>query len=395
MSVHSANELGRSSSPPGDPLRRAARRFHPEARLWIRDRLQEDRSGRLLDLARVCPGALLFAAGLEMRGARFRDLSHEVLNRISAGAPVGRILAAASAAFLRMESAELDHASVCVGAVPVLPSNQIAGHPVGSQDVFRLRLLIRRASPHVDPKDLVAWPPPFVPEDMPNGPRNPRWYAAIHLAAECWLEHPVPDEGWSFLSKHAADLAEVAAQVAGPSRTPETARSAGRDLARAALRWCSATGRWPSRRTLLWPFIHALLAWWDGQSALPLPPLPVPLPVVPDVELRPLATGAELQKLGGRMHNCLASYPERLRAGKGRRFIFAGTIDGTSVAVDVGMSGSRYIVTEALGVSNAQISLRQRQLLASWLRRLNASGIRTVKRVGDDDCSGTQLRMGW
>lgn len=374
---HAAEAYARDGAHLDPAAWRAARRFHPLARGPVLRWLREDATGRIAQLAHACPGALVLAAGLEARGGAFSEVARELRGDARRGLPLDLALDAASG---RMAEAMVARAGA--GTCGDVPSAGAIANSVGGGSVerwlLRLRWLVRRAGPRVSPLDLCALPPPvLVPEDIPSGAASARWYAALRVVCDEWLEHEVPAAAWSFASRHGVTLAREVALAAGG---PGSARAAGAALARRALLRGLATGRWPCRGAGARRWREALEREPEGGAHLPA--YDGPAPRVRGVALRPLGTAGELVSEGRQMRNCLGQWHGRL-AGR-RRWVFSGRILGVPVDVEVWQVGARYVVPMALGPGNGSLTDAQRAALVRWLRALNRrgpppSGLRTVR----------------
>lgn len=346
---------------------RIACRFHRLARGLVLRWLREDGTGRLAQLARACPGALVLAAGLEARGGAFAEAGRELRGDVQRGLPLDLAVDVASG---RMVGALVARAGS--GAGEEIPSMGAIESSVGAGAVepwlLRVRWLVRRAGPRVSPLDLCALPPPVVTlEDVPASAANARWYAAMRVVCDEWLGHEVPRAAWSFASRHGVALA---GHVALAAEGLGGARAAGAALARRALLRGLATGRWPCRSADARRWLEALEREPEGGARLPLYDGPVPR--VRGVVLRPLGTAGELVSEGRRMRNCLGQWYGRL-VGR-RRWVFTGLILGEPVDVEVWLVGARYVVPMARGPVNGGLTDAQRAALVRWLRALNRRG---------------------
>lgn len=348
---------------------RAARRFHPLVRVPLLRWLHEDGTRRLLQLAHARPGALVLAAGLEARGGAFAEAGYELRQDVRRGRPLDLAIDLAASRMVEAMVA-LAGEGTCEEASSLSAIEHSLGPGAAEAWLRRARLLVRRAGPRVSPLDLCALPPPaLVPEDIPPGAANARWYAAMREVCHAWLGHEVPPDAWSFVSRHAVALAGHATRLAAGA-PPTTARAVGAALARKALVRGIATGRWPCRSTGVRRWLEALEREADADARLT--PYDGPAPRFRGVTLRPLATVGDLVAEGRRMRNCLGRWHGRL-AGQ-RRWVFAGLVRGAPVAVEVWEIGARYVVPAARGLANRPLTGDQHASVVRWLRALNRHG---------------------
>jgi hypothetical protein len=371
-------------------VRHLTRRFHPAARAWVCERLARDASGRLQDVAMICPGALLFCSALEKRGEPFVGITHKLLAGVETGLPIDRLLLRGANDFLLLLRHESRRQSVRLGA-PSFASPSPEDRPSPSTEAARLRILIRRAAPHVAPEDVCGPPPPaFAPEDIPRGRACARWYATLRVVTDLAEGRVLPASAWSFLSRRAVELADIAIHIGGPSCSREVAREEGRCLGGVALDWCEEACRWPGRNTNVGRFVEALVAWWEDGMASALPPFPTSTPEVEGAKLAPILTGSQLREAATRLQNCLAGYRRRLDGE--RCWVFVGTLASGDVAAFVQLTGGRFVVSQVYGPKNEPISEQQRSLLRRWLQELNRAQVKSLEKLGDH--IGAQLPLG-
>ena len=223
------------------PSRRLALRFPFHLRFWAYARLVEDTTGRLAQLAEVCPGALTFAFGLQEATKRGAVDTGEAALRLLADVVSGRRLAAVlrdaveawaqGAAEMARESERWD------------PVWSRVAHARGAERQALLEcqyLLIRRAGPMV-PSTTLFLPPPlsFVAEDIPRAVRaNARWFKAVKCSRSLLVGMPAAEPGRAegfcgFISKNAQGLVRA--------RDLELVRS----RVESVRDYVVTTGRWP------------------------------------------------------------------------------------------------------------------------------------------------------
>ena len=366
-----------------------------------------DATGRVAELARVCPGALVFAAGLESCRGIARAASCALVHEVISGRPLARVLGDAVQQFLIHEAVlEEERRAQVAPNLAVLDGPQEAL----TRWVERMRLLVRRAGPRVSPLDLCAPPPQlFAPEDIPVEVRaNARWYAAMRFAGHV-IEADLPVGSWSFLSRNALLLHDVALARA---EEPWFARVAGEGLmlGRSLFGYARTTGQWPVRHANARALLTSADSWWllqesrtglaqrlgevleqlrkldlgEVEAIVPLNEDPIldpvagvvfpvfepPTPDVAGVELRPITTALELAAEGRRMCNCVASLcGELARSG---HWIFSGRILSEPVTVQISRIGGRYALEEARGYMNRKLSRTEWTLLRRWVGSLDA-----------------------
>jgi hypothetical protein len=390
-----------------------ARRFHPLARLFVYKNVVADVSGRVAQLARSCPGALVFAAGLESCGGLAGEASHSLIDEAVAGRPLARVLSPAVEQFLIHEAVleEQRPGGARTGRALAL----IDGSAEDLQRwLDRMRLFVRRAGPRVSPLDLCAPPPSqFAPEDIPGDVRaNGRWYAAMRVVGLV-IEPDAPPGLWSFASRNALLLYDEARAQADEPWLAWGSRSAGLTLARRLLAHARAIGRWPTRYTNAKELVASMHSWRLLQDSLTRPAqrlgellehlrkldlgeveaihvlgedhasaqgagivFPVfeaPVVEVAGVELAPIRTALELAAEGRRMDNCVAGLCGEL--ARGGRWIFSGRIQGEPVTVEIAKLGGRYALGQARGYMNCGLSAGAWTLLGRWLRALDAQDV--------------------
>jgi len=150
------------------PALEIARRFHRAGRWFVYGAVVEDPTGRIAQLARTCPGALLLASALRRR----EEL--EEADAILRAAARGKPLRAVVSEVVERWAGLLEHQDV-EREWPPWPKDRRC------LDTTSQALLIRRAGPQVDPEHLIVRPlPSFAPEDIPaRADRNAAWFRVM------------------------------------------------------------------------------------------------------------------------------------------------------------------------------------------------------------------------
>ncbi len=247
--------------------RSAACAFHPRAAAAVAMRAAADETGRVAQLARVCPG--LFALAVTLRASTALD---EACARTIAGKPLAECLD------------------------PVLDAWRRAGR--GARDVARHASFVRRAPAAIDPAALrEPFPPGLILDDLPKDAQaRAAWFTAAGALAALTV------------SEGADDVARLASFVSARGeaigRLDEGERGT---LLIALIERGRALGHWPSRQTR----VPAARARAEGFSpdAERLPWTPrLTTPSHPLVLIRLLATPAALKAEGELMGHCVGSY---------------------------------------------------------------------------------------
>jgi hypothetical protein len=363
-----------------DPgARNVVMRFQPHLRFWLYGRLVGDPSGRLEQLAAVCPGALFFAFALEHSGhSAEKDASARLLADVIAGRRLDRALGDA------IEVWAAEAADRAIGAPehidPVWDRVYRASGAERQRLLARQQLLIRRAGPMVATTNLFLPPPiSFVAEDIPLKVRdNARWFSMVKCS-RLLLAEPVEGERQrceclaAFVSKNA-----VALRRGGGMTRPGTLVGALRDYAVATNRWpVRATGGWYLDDAARW---HEQIAVIRGvaelQELVAGPPIDPqsPLPGPPIGEWRddagsliaPVTSVGGLIEEGNLMHHCVASkYPE---VARGSSAIYHASIEGKPLTVEIKPlpAYGGWGIEEAKGIANREPSAAQWTVLRRW-----------------------------
>jgi hypothetical protein len=376
--------LAREAADLCDPAARAvAMRFPPHMRLWLYGRLVDDATGRLAQLATVCPGALTFAFALENAGAVWAAALEGAGSRLVADAIAGRRLGRALNDAVGAWATGAERLSACIDrADPVWERVWSSFGQERKRLLDRQLLLIRRAGPMVASTSLFLPPPiAFAPEDIPRAVRdNARWFA-ITKCSRLLLAAPESDSR--------ARLEGLSAFV---SRTaPELARLSGRGTHRALLEsirdYAVATGRWPVRASSARHVVEETRRWHErialarqlhdvrelcpamgGDPDAPLARPPIDAWREGPNEIAPVATVRALLDEGGLMQNCVSSMWSSVAHGD--TAIYHATIHGTPLTVAVRRAGNAWKIVEAKRNKNREPTAEDWTVLRRWETQL-------------------------
>lgn len=370
-----------------DPeARKIALRFPNHLRGWLYGRLVKDGSGRLAQLASVCPGALTFAFALSVPGRRAgtRAAGAKLLRDVVAGRGLNEALDAALASWAAGAARLVEHASLREAQRAIWRRLVDAGPRELRSIVGAQRLLIRRAGAGV-PSYTLWVPPPlrFAPEDIPEKKlANARWFRlvkghGITLAPPSRNDPDIGEEFAAFVSRHAAALADHWK----PHYQP-------RWRIQEMLDYAVATHDFPRRNTSPARYLEAVDRWHAGLAQLqelvdaadevgqPLvdadgKPLAFPEPPCPGWhsgadQILPLRTAEEVLAEGNKMHNCVLSRVPRVLAGAAA--LYHGEIGGKGLTIQIESSPWGYRLVEAKGIANKALDLAQKRVLGEFLR---------------------------
>ena len=307
--------------------RSVARAFHPSTRLDVVRRVAADPSGRVAQLAKVCPGVFVLAVGL---GAR--DALDEACLRTIRGEPLADALA------------------------PVL-ARWAAGRK-GAVDVARHSRFVRRAPAALDPRlSLYPFPIGLALDDVPSEPAaRAAWFtAAGAFAGRTDCHAHAPDSPLAaFVSAQGASLG-----VADPRHLKDL-------LTRLELRG-QALGRWPARRTTMDAAKRAAGRFYEGISTRRVPSRRLFSPTNSDLRVRMLHSAVELAAEGERMRHCLANYEDYLYEGK--LMLFSGTYENTRFTASATILSDGTLLLDEMSCSLGRLPPRAaRKAMEAWLR---------------------------
>ena len=363
---------------------RAARQFPRGLRAELVRLFTDDDTGRLAQLA-DCPGLVLFLIGLRRSDdTREKAIAAGLARGAVAGRKRDELLAETLAALLAHRSS--DAATHVDGALREAYRWRLA-HSSQLRE-SRWELLVRRAGATVDPLHLLRPPPlAFVPTDIPEERvANARWYAS--MAMHDAVMNPDVAGGVEVAKAYGRLLSYVAA---GEFR----ARFARPEV----LRWLQVDPRRPFRH---WkpdelyrrirhppvPYRYVRLEGIEpgtttGPRQGPFPPPPMPALTGAEDRLEPLTTPYALEREGESMKHCVGGYGEAVFAG--RSYIYAGTVAGERVTVELVHAAEGWTVRQVRGPGNALPARRCLERLAQWCPR----------RPDADEAGGLRGREAW
>ena len=314
---------------------------------FVYESVVNDPTGRVAQIADVCPGLLVLARGLRSCGAG--DRCDELLAAIRSGAKLGSILDFGLDAWTR----------------------QLAPGEIRIQ-----RLRIRRAGMLVRPSTLLTRPVPGVAAtDIPTDEQlNARWFEVT--SHDLLWRPPGPEQDGAlaprqlrglggFLSRHWRAIDDHAGRTHGL----ET-------VLRELVDFVRFSGRCPGRRTDPVRLIDECRRWheqphWEHHVTLP-PDTPLGTAglsgwIGRGVTVTPLRTVGELIRESRAMRHCVAWHAKRAAAGEVQ--IFHATVDGQRLTVMTDRRGGRLRVIEAAGVCNRPPTSEVNDRLALWIGR--------------------------
>jgi len=345
---------------------RAARAFTaPEPWWFVYGVAADDDSGRVSQLAEVCPGLLLMALGL------FREhsvkVSQQIIKGVVAGLRLPRLLDMAARAWLHQHLVQLVQIEL-----PGPPSDE-NGQLVTSQ-----RIRIRRASARV-PVELLFQPPPpaMIPGDIPSSPEQNRcWYTYTSHPALPWSDdlHPrmLSERQKAGLSRFLSRWWPSLLASCPPRERDDPAGQLGH-----IVDYLEATGRVIDRKTSPARLVEDMARWVVdlGSSRRQPPNLPLQTQGLtawqgPACTIRPLATVAELVDESRTMRHCVASMAAHGVAG--HAVYLHGEVHGEPVTIEVRRDpAGGFRITEAKGRDNRSLAAKEWEALACWLDELN------------------------
>ncbi len=368
-------ELARHASALCKPeARKIALRFRPASRLGVYGLVQRDETGRMAQLASICPGAVLFAVGLQCGPQATRWIGQRMARQVVEGRKLDRVLGEAVEAWLSGDREPLRQLRLFPGLfgeadVPLAFREQAA----------RLRLLIRRAGPLVHPAWLVRIPPPLVvPEDIPAHPHdNACWYRIVSD-----VERHAPRAGAegfaAFISKSVVALRRLATcdrpvdLLLGELRDYLNATRARVGRASTFQRVMDDCSRWHARLRELEELVdlECELGLATGEDiAFARPPIPG---LANDAGVvRPVGTLHELVREGREMHNCVAWRAPAILEGE--CFIYSAKVAGERLTVEILRdAGPGLCLGEVRTFANGMPRPEHLAFLNAWIQRATA-----------------------
>ena len=305
--------------------RTIARAFHSNVRLEVAGRVIADASGRVAQLAKICPGVFVLAVAL---GAS--DALDEACARTVRGDALSEVME------------------------PVLARWATCGD--GAQ-TSRHASFARRAPSGLDPRLLVSrFPDGLALDDVPV-------YATDRLA---WFTAAGAFAGRTDRQLHAREsrlAAFVSAQ--GVALGAADPRNVQHLLTRLEHRG-QHLGRWPSRRTTVEAATRASARFYDGIATRKVPVPPLRPPRDPNLQVRPLQSAVELAAEGERMHNCLATCDERLYEGE-LLFLSVSYETARFTASAEVLDDGTLVLDEMVGMLGRPVAPAAKMAMEEWL----------------------------
>lgn len=381
-----------------------ARAFHPRARFWVYAAVVGDRTGRVGQLARTCPGALLLSLA--------RELAPERRGKASPG-PVWRFVW--ESAILGTPLRALVRGAIeRWGSLPPCRGDARKRLLEDATDLERAallerqRLLVRRAGPLVRHRDLDrAGLAAFAPEDIPRDPvGNAAWFRLSAIASHGLACVPAPEVVQRlarFFSRRALLVTRFADEVRLGSALPG---SDGRihELAEHVAGFSLVTGRLPALSGDPFSFLEAASRWrWVDTTGLsellgrlaaldlgevtsirtlgehvPLwdrdrRPFPAPPsgPPVPRLRAEPLLSPVALVREGVEQRNCVPSLLGEAVAGTFFLFSVRHGRERLTLSVSRRRSGAGFELADLLGPENRKPSPTAAVLVRRWVAGLH------------------------
>ncbi len=365
--------------------RKIALRFPAHMRMWLCRHLAADTSGRLAQLTRACPGALIFAYALAKLGHRagVGAAGAKLLRDAVAGRGLNELLDDAVAAWAT-GAERLAQNQRAPAERHLIWQRVVDARGSERQALLRAqRLLIRRAGAGV-PSRTLWLPPPlaFAPEDIPARKlENARWFRVM----KCFPPLLVSYEGLPleygrniclFLSRHALLL-----------HKREDLGHSDHSRISSLLDYARAINNWPRRTSSATRFFEAAETWHRqieqvqlmedagrmvGQSlvgadgkTLPFPEPPCPGWRSGDDHIVPLHTAEEVLAEGAQMHNCVASHIPQVLANTAA--LYHGEIAGKPLTIQIAPAISGFRVVEAKTFANDEPTAAQMRVLREFI----------------------------
>ncbi|GAB4200646.1 MAG: hypothetical protein OHK0013_11880 [Sandaracinaceae bacterium] len=305
--------------------RRVARPFHPDVQPLVVTSVAADPTGRVAQLATVCPGIFALARTWPSDGFA------EVLRRTIAGE------------------------TLVDAAAPML--DRWAFHLRRQPASERHLRFVRRASAGVEPGSLAfPFPRGVVLDDVPVAPSpNEAWFRAIGVLASLAIApgHEGYERLGPFVSARGAELGTLS-------------ESALANLLRRLRLRGVRLGRWPGRRTTVEAAIRAVRPWPESEHGGAPSRVVLAPPTNPGLVVRRLETAADLAAEGEEMHHCVTSHVDSVESGE----ILAVSLRFGAerlTATLTPMEGSTIVLDHLAGFANAEPSVEAARAVEAWL----------------------------
>lgn len=386
--------------------RELALTFAEGVRFWVYQQIVADPSGRVAQMAEVCPGLVVVARAVRPIWGTGHEACESLLDGIRAGEGLPRLLDAAAESSLAQRVVE---AWALIGEAQRFAS---ATARERARAKAARRVLIRRAGRRVAEWDLLQMPPAaFAPEDIPREPNaNARWYFTMRGAGH--VIGDIPDvalrEGLSGFVSANAHLVTARAERPPPTEPVEVAGGLWGLLQR-LIRFSRHAGRMPSRRSNARRLLADCERWlrkddgpaarlgmllrrvpalelgevtavtaldgfgsWSRLERIYLPRSPLPTVAVAGMELRQIETPEALTEEGIRMDHCVGSWLSRVMGGNA--WVYAARIASEPITVALErLDSGRVEIVEARRAHDELPTAVQRRLLEVWVKRVNGA----------------------
>ena len=338
----------------------AANRFPEEGSLrwWVYTLASNDATGRIAQMAHVCPGLILMVRFLR---SHRKEEARQLLGLILAGRKLAMILDLAT----RLWSQAVDS-------------------PGNTEKMAAQRIRLARAGHLIPPALLWHCPTcPVIPEDIPrDAQENLVWYQAqmvVSQRAEEFLAGPAKRGVLAFVSRHATAL-EGASRIAGQS------------LEQVIIQICDyvrATDRCPGRHTPPEKFLEESRRWHAAMATarnLFFGIGQAPQQYSPNQPLKAgladgfrawrcqgnlicfLSTVDELFEESARMQHCVSSYASMAVEGKVQ--IFHAEVAGEPLTIEIAFRHGKPALQQMAGVRNARPGAEASRIVKIWFEDL-------------------------
>ncbi|MBF0501388.1 MAG: PcfJ domain-containing protein [Candidatus Riflebacteria bacterium] len=333
-------------------------------RWWLYEMIVNDATGRVGQMARVCPGVLLIAKILKNLH-RDKELDM-LLNFIISGERLGRVLDLAVELWILVSAPR-----------------------VVADRAWEQRIRIARAGPLVPPR--LLWEVPdtaAVVEDIPTSSRdNLAWFEVQSIASHIARKFLPKDSRAKFLaftSRHAPKLIAIADRpedleiaffkcVTQINHLVDFARATGRCPGRNTKphKIIEESDRWHEQQGYLNPRLLLARAGLSSRPISPEEPLdPGPVDTVRiwrrDSDfIRFIATVGSLIEESRLMHHCVASYAAM--AVEGKLQLFHGEIAGEKVTIEIAFDNGTPNLGQVSGISNKKPEVFVMHGIHTWM----------------------------